>query len=386
MGNINVQVKHDGSNITSYVVGYTREKRICTGIGMISLTIDATYGGTFNPWDDIQLSENGTVVGNYFINQVDSVQPDSTYTVVAQDASKYLVDYFIPEPTTIDTPQYNKTWIINYLAEAGITSYEFTTSEPGVLISNNTTLGMNSAYDQITYLVQISGWYFYFDRDNTCIIGKLQTDLSNPKASFSNSNIVDIHRIEHDKMFRNRVVVWGTSSGVFSDAVGVERYVITPWNYDSSDLRTIVISNHNIPSSGIASQIAEQALDYFDEITVEKHIQAKGAYQNLDIGEAARVNSRVWKGLGLVTTFGTELSQNGLLTNVILDEKCPRLFAYFDFGAYVYIGTVESGVYRKHIKFDNTWYNYNGGYLPSGEVLGISESIRKRRRRHSSYI
>lgn len=368
---MNVSVTKNGSNISSYVVSYERTRNICTGVGTLQLVVDRDYSG-FDTWDTIKIFEGGKLKGTYFASQIDDEQPSSTITVYAQDASKYLVDYFIDEVFTIVEPEYNKTWIIKFLNDAGINDIKFTTSDPGTLISNNTTLGLSNTYDQLMYLVQISGWYFHFDANNTCVIGKLDTDISSPKAKLTPRNIVEIRKIEHDKMFRNRVVVWGRGSGFYGNAVGVEAFKITPWNYDSKDLRTIAIVNSNIPSSGIAQRIADEALDYFDEISIEKHIIAEGAV-NLEVGDACSVNSNVWRGKGLVTTFGTSMSKDGLVSHVILDEKCPRLFAYYDFGDYVYIGTVDSGVYRKHIKYGvSGWYDFNGGDL-IGSGTGVND-------------
>lgn len=365
---MNVDVSIGGGSVKSHVLRYEREHKICTGIGMFSVELDISYGGGINTWDEVTLEENGKHVGTYFVCQVDTVQPDSCIKVTAQDHSKYLVDYYISQQYFIDYPTTARYWIVEFLEQAGITKYKFLpNATEEVLLSNNTTLGMMSAYDQIMYLLQICGWYMHFDKNGTCIIGKLDTEMSRNKGRYKAKDILEMQVVEHDKMLRNRVVVWGRNNDHLGTTVFSEASTITPWNYDKNDYRSLVISNSNIPSSGVASSLAHKALSEFEKLTVEKHAKLHGA-KNLQIGDVISLNAGFTSGRGLITTFGTEMSQDGLITKVILDERCPRLFAYFDLGDFVYIGTVSSGVWRRHIKFN--WANSSGispsGLAPSG--------------------
>jgi hypothetical protein len=131
----------------------------------------------------------------------------------------------------------------------------------------------------------------------------------------------------------------------------------------------MVISNNNIPNKSSAYSIANVLIKEFARATITKELTLDGA-RNYTLGEMLRVSSDVWGGRGLITTFGVTMDRNGLVTNVVLDERCPRLFGFFDFGDYVYVGTFGDGVWRKHIKFDPTWYNFSTG-LTSLEITDL---------------
>lgn len=356
---MNVQVKHNGTNITGYVIRYEREHKICTGIGNLTVEIDRTIPRTFDPWDTIDIYENSSFKVRYYIsNSTDSI-PKGTITLDCQDVSKRLVDYFIPTSYTIDYPSYTRYWIEKFLTEAGV-AYTFTTSSQGNLISNNTQLGLVSAYEQLLTLLQMSGWFIYFNQSERAVIGSLDADLAVGSRSIGKTDILNINRISDDKMLRNRALVLGAFDAYSLKYATADVTVHTPWNYDSRDVRAVVISNSNIPNKNSAYGIANQLIKEFARITVEKHITVWGA-RDYNLGQALRVNSNVWRGKGMITTFGTSMSKEGLVTNIVLDERCPRLFGFFDYGDYVYVGTYGDGIWKKHIKFDPNWYDFSTG-------------------------
>lgn len=356
---MNVSVKHEGDTVTGWLISYRREHKICTGIGELEIVFDRTIPRTFDPWDTIDIHENGDFQVRYYVSDVNDSVPDGTITLSCQDISKRLVDYFIPQTYTIDYPSFTRDWIEQFLDEAGLT-YQFTTSSRGNLLSNYTTLGLQPAYEQIIMLLQMSGWYMYFDGNGKAIIGTLDTDLASSAGTINNTDILKIAKVEDDKMLRNRAVVWGAYDYIRQQYAFADISTHTRWNYDRNDLRAMVISNSNIPTRSAAYGIANKLLKEFARITVEKHIEIWGA-REYSLGKALRVNSGVWRGKGLITTFGVTLDRNGLITHVTLDERCPRLFGYFNFGDYVYVGTFGDGIWRKRIRFDPTWYNFSSG-------------------------
>jgi hypothetical protein len=354
-----VQVKHNGTNITGFVDRYDREHKICTGIGTLEVEVANTINRTFDPWDTMDIHENGDFKVRYYVSSVENTNPRGTMVIHCQDVSKRLVDYFIPDSYVIDYPSYTRTWIEQFLTEAGL-DYTFTTASQGNLISNYTQLGLQPAYEQILSLLQMSGWYMFFDGNERAVIGTLETNLAASGGSLGKTDILSIAKISDDKMLRNRALVLGTYDPFEMAYATADVSVHTRWNYDHRDQRAVVISNHNIPNRGTAFAMANQIIKEFARITVEKHIQAWGA-RDFILGDALNVTSNVWRGKGLITTFGVSMSKDGLVTNVILDERCPRLFGFFDFGDYVYVGTYGDGVWRKHIKFDHTWLNFSTG-------------------------
>lgn len=358
---MNVSVRHNGVNITDDVISYEREHKICTGIGTLELTVSLTSNRTFEPWDEIDIYENGSFQVKYFISEVGRGVPSGTITISCQDESKRLVDYFIPDSYTVEEPTFTRYWIQKFLDEAGI-NYQFTTSSPGNLLSNFTHLGLCPAYEQIMQLLQLSGWYMYFDGNSRAIIGSLKTDLSNVQGTYGEDRILSISVNYDDKMLRNRAVVWGSFDPLRGQSAFAEVKTITRWNYDTRDYRTMVVSNNNIPTVGAAYSIANTLIKEFARITIEKHVSIADA-QNKNLGDVIRLRTRAWNGSGLITTFGISMSKQGLITNITLDERCPRLFGFFDFGDYVYVGTYGSGVWRKHIRFEHTWHNFSSGLM-----------------------
>lgn len=364
---MNVSVKHNGSNITSHVVKYDREHKICTGIGMLEVEIENTYSGTFDPWDSIDIYENGSLSCRYFVSSVSENQPSSTFSVTAQDNSKRLSDYFITDSYLINYPSYTRYWIETFLHEVGI-SYTFTTDSHGSLLSNNTALGLMTAYEQIMSLLQMSGWYITFTGTGRATIGRLDFDKARSGGSLGNRDIIEIKVDKNDRMYRNRVVVWGNGDPSTSRWVFADVRKPTKWDYDRRDLRTILISNSNIPTVADAFMLANQALTEFARLNTEKYLTVTGA-RGLRPGDVVSLKTKVFTGKGMVTTFGTSMSRQGLVSNITMDERCPRLFGFFNMGGYVYVGTYGSGVWRKHI------LDYRNG-TPSGVVLsGLAANI-----------
>ena len=356
---MNVSIRHNGVNISGFVESYEREHKICTGIGTLTASIVGTISRTFDPWDTIDIHENGDFKVRYYVSSISQSNPKGNIILECQDVSKRLVDYFIPDTYTVDYPSYTRYWIEKFLTEAGV-DFEFNTASPGTLLSNFTQLGLVSAYEQIITLLQMSGWYMYFDGNEKAIVGSLNVDFATEIGSLGKTDILDILKVSDDRMLRNRALVLGAYDPYDGGYASADVSVHTPWNYDHRDQRAIVISNSNIPNRGTAYGMANQIIKEFARITVEKHITAWGA-RNFNLGTALRVTSNVWRGRGLITTFGVTMDKNGLVTKIILDERCPRLFGYFDFGDYVYVGTYGEGVWRKHIKFDHTWHDFSSG-------------------------
>lgn len=365
---MDVRIMHGSTNISSHVIAYRREHKICTGVGMIELEIDYTYGGTFDPWDLIDLYENGSHTAKYYVSTASEGQPSASFTVSAQDNSKRLNDYFITDSYFIDYPSYSRYWIELFLSEAGV-SYTFMTNSPGNLLSNNTSLGMTSAYEQILMLLQMNGWYITFNPSGRAIIGKLDIDTAKSAGKINNSDIISIQSNKNDRMYRNRVVVWGSGDPENSRWVFADVRKPTKWDYGKKDLRTILISNSNIPTVKDAFMLANQALTEFCKLNTEKYITLENA-RSYSVGNVIGIKSKVFSGKALITTMATSMSKNGLITELGCDERCPRLFGFFNPGGYVYVGTFGSGIWRKHI-LD---YGLNG--TPSGVVLsGFASGI-----------
>ena len=357
---MDVEVYREGSNITQWLISYQRDQAICDGIGTFSFKVPSTCTVNFDPWDTIVLWEGGDKKGTYYIVDISTPLPSSIINISCQDGSKKLTDYFITETYFIDYPTYTRYWIEKFLTEAGV-SYSFNVSDQGNLLSNNTTLGMEFAMGTILTLLKQSGWYIYFDKDGDAIVGTATVNMNPAKLKLTDQDSLTVDFYTDDKNLRNRVVVYGGTGEQNKSYVTSEVSVDTPWQIDNKDKRTVVYTHSGITSYAVANEIAMTILDEFKDVNPVKTINVAGVH-DITIGQAVSIENRdVFNGTGIVTTINSSMSDKGLTTTLILDEKCPRMFGYFRWGdEYVYAATDGSGVHRKLIS-GTTWENFSTG-------------------------
>ena len=101
---MDISIELNGTPITQYVVSYSREQKICTGIGTLDIVVYETAPISFTTWDNIDLYEEGGYVGRFFVSTISSNQPQVTKTVSCQDTSKRIVDYMIIDSYEITYP------------------------------------------------------------------------------------------------------------------------------------------------------------------------------------------------------------------------------------------------------------------------------------------
>jgi hypothetical protein len=361
------KIKHDGDDITDHVISYKREQQLCSGKGTFEMTLPLSYSRTFDPWDEIILFEDDIKKATYYIQTTTDDRTGGTKRIEAQDGSLKLESYFIGETYEIQEGQTTRYYIEKFLSDATV-SYSFAVSDQGSPLAAGSQLGFASAYESITTLLQQSGWYLVFNANNTAIIGKLDVGHGS-YGTVLDDYVLQIHSTKHDKMLRNRAVVWGmgdptTSEWIFAD---ITRH--TPWDYDARDIRTVCLSNSEIESQATADRFAFTLINEFSRINHPISVNLAGVF-NIAIGNAVYLK-RWYGGKHLVTTIGSEGSlASGMVTYLVLDERCPRLFGYLstdESATYVYAGTEGSGVYRKLLSGGATWSNYSSGLSGWGE-------------------
>jgi hypothetical protein len=358
---MDIDILYDGSSVTSEVISYERDKGICTGVGIVRVVFKREVSFTPTLYKKITIYEGGTKKGTYYIHTIDRELPSNFLVLSCQDASIKLQNYFIAENYFIDYPSSSDYWIKKFLTEATV-SYQFDGVSAGTLLSNDTSLGMCTCMDVIVSLCQQNGWYFYFDEENVCHIGKLHINTGDSTATVDDTQILNFSTNTNDRLFRNRVLVWGngdptSNKWVFAD---IDWHGSFENEYGSNDIRTVVIANTNIKNVGTANSTAMLALKEFSKTTFEVAVELVGVY-NFDLGSYISVNSNFLQTTGVVTTISSSMSSGGLTTRIILNQRCPRLFAFFDYGGYVYVGTQGAGVWRKPLEFSNTWLNFSEG-------------------------
>lgn len=362
-----IQVLYDGTDVTTKVLGYSREQQICTGIGKLNIQFSKNLGKNPDPWDKIVLYERGEKKGTYYIETHTYIADTGVIDVEAVDNSKKIQDYFVFNTWSSDVVTTARYWIKKVLKAAKV-SYSFSTTSTGSPVGINMSIGLDTAYNIIQQLLQQSGWYIYFTANGKAIIGDLNRNIENYNHSINDSDIINIEINKDDRRLRNRAVVWGNADPMVGGQIFKDISVQTPWNYDSQDKRAVVLSNSMIRDGATALELARGLLDEFAHILYTKNIFI-ATENNIEIGDSVLVNSEFFNGVGLVTTVGSEFSGNsGLITHIILDEKCPRLFAYFNYWDFpgvpiwVYIGTTKDGVWRR-LSDSSTWINNSSGFI-----------------------
>ena len=386
---LDVHVYHKGIDITEYVVGYTREAKICTGIGTLQVIVDPAIPRTFTTFDEIGVEEDIYDAPKYYINSVSNTQSSDGENIIldCQDGSKRIVDYFVTDTFTEGSLVSTRKWINKFMTLAGV-DYVYENAGAGGNVVPGSVFGMTSAYDQILQLLQQSGWYMRFNTQGKAVIGQLGGASHDVKAIFTESNISSFGYNKNDKMLRNRAVVWGGVDPNTLKLIRVDTSRNTPWNYDSKDVRAVALGNSTIPDKATAKGIARLLLNEFAQITLEKTLDAPGAF-GIELGDHVGVQTRLWSGISQVTTVAVSMSKDGLVTSLILDERCPRLFAFWYPSEapaipqeYVYIGTDGDGVWKKDLAYLEEWKDWSDGlenkhitdlYIKDGTAVCVDE-------------
>jgi hypothetical protein len=360
---MNYQIIADSENISHLVVSYSRTHAICDGIGRISLVV--SNSANLQLWKQLVVYENAKKVGTYYISSITYKESTGELAAEAQDGSKKLSDYFLDDITTpTNVIKYSRELLIDILSRAGV-SYSFSVSGNGAPVAPETQLGTQSAYDAVLLLCQQSGWYFYFDENNICRIGKLKASLSNVKFTFSDSNVLEFSYSYNDNSLRNKAIVWGGYDSSSKKPVLFSKRVYTPWDRHKKDIRSVVLSNGAIHSLKVAKYLGNLLLATFSKLNKEKKLVAPG-FTGLTIGDVVRLNLTYHKSTSIITDIEVNVSSAGVKTTLTLDKRCPRLFAWFDWGTnpnyndYVYVGTQGGGVKRKYIG-GTGWYDFSSG-------------------------
>jgi hypothetical protein len=330
-----ITIELNGEDVTKYLLEYSREHQVCTGIHLATMKF-GYRDLDVNLWDEIILYEYDTKIAKFYVAKIDKPANENLVSLELQDMSKKMSDYLIDEVIDLSKPKWQaipealkvKYWIQYFLDLAGI-DVRFEVSDDGGTMGINSTLGMQMLYDQILTLLQMAGWYYYFDPDGTCVIDTLSIKKSygnNYDYKLLNSQILNIEQNLDDSQLRNLAVVWGNSNPQYP-LVYVYKKRGTSWQIDNDDWRAVVLSNHSIYSLADANKLAKQILDTFSPMVKEKTVTFIND-PGISIGELVYIDSDVYNGVGRATTVSVECSAKGMVHKAILDQRCPRLFAY----------------------------------------------------------
>lgn len=369
---MNFQVLLNGNNINSYVLSYIRTQSLCEGVGKVK--VEAIKQLNVSIGDTLSIYEDGIKKGEYFIKEIDTIVENGSKIIDGQDDSWKLENFFITDNIIVgdlETNLYYITWVLD---QVGVDYSIDVNSSEAQFLEKDTSIGMQSAMDLLIELCRYSGWYFWFDADNTCHISKIRVDYD-IAGSLTDYNALDLEIREDDKMLRNRGLVYGGANGI-NGYIVAEEVKITGYEYDEKDIRTVVYSNPNLHHGVDASTIARELVKEFARVTNIKTVSLEGFY-NFKINDVVWLDSEYYNGACLITTVEVSVSNSGAITTFVLDQRCPKLIIYFGL-QYVYVGTVDRGIWRKPIRLYHVWQSFNEGidpndyYINDLKILGDS--------------
>ncbi len=327
---MNILVKLNDVDISSYVISYGRSKHICTGIGEATVELDREFATPITTYDEIKIYEDTVHKGTYFVSSITDSVPTGTITLECQDGSKLLSDYFVYDLYDVGENKVRASdIIIKYLNEIGI-SYVFNTFVGDSYVGEGSVFGNDFANSIVTAMCQQCGWFYKFNADNTIIIGSHALGIG--AASINAGDMTTISKTTNDTMARNAVKVWG-GYDENGNVVVYQADENADWQRDSNDDRAIILSNGWIGTLALAQTLSNQLLTEYNRVTEEYVMDLIGAYE-LDIGDTLTYSSTYYSGEGIITSLEISMSKSGLLTKVTIGQRCPRQFAYY--GAYYY--------------------------------------------------
>lgn len=353
-----VTITHNGVDVTTKVISYSRGKDLCNFTGECAVVFDIDCGISFSIWDRIlirDVSATGTD-GYYFVNTISKDQKH--ITVSCQDGSKRLQDYFIDTPYTSYLGQTTKTLLEYFLDLAGVT-YSFDASVGlGELVQPYTSYGMTSAMTTVASLLQQSSWYAYFDGNNVMQIFELTQDETNSAGTINGNEILAMKIVTSDKMFRNRVVVWGGGDPDTGDYIYADVDLTSEHQIDAKDIRTVVVQNGNIDSSADAVEIATDVLNVLgkinDEVNIECTFRSEDTdLRGVDLAKVFTINSTKLQYTGIITEIEVEYGIGGLIIKLNLGRKCPKIFGYYNYPATIkVVGDILRNRYETPVDFN----------------------------------
>lgn len=347
---------------TNRIISFNMSLSLCNASGTATLVLaDVDLPTDIRTYDVVTIYNSGDLNQTFYISNINKAKPDHVVTLTCEASTKRLSDYWIDESMSPKTPiTTTRYWIDQILGQTGV-DYSFLTASDGELVQQDSEMGYMDAKSAVTPLLQQSGWYMTFGPDGTIYIGKIAVD-ADPALTLEDEHILDLKVTDHDKMYRNRAVVWGKANPITSGWVFADITRHTSADYDNLDLRTVVISNHLISENNTARAIAKRLLDEFAKTDHIVSVTTDG-FANVSLADKVAVNSAFERFTGIVTTYNYTIDSSGEVTNLILNERCPRIIGGFDGDGYVYIGTTEDGVWRKPLRYIHTWTDYSQGLV-----------------------
>ena len=306
------------------VISLRMEQDICRLAQTCTVEVKSVSGAhIYNPGSPLVISINGTPRFTGYIES--ATKSHAGYIIEGMDKMKLAIDTFITDEVRVTEELDAGYWLDYWLTQVGIT-----TSGP-----------VETGRDIPITLPDEEGWIYisvgdiileclaYAGGGYTVIVdgdGVAQIQKKTIGASSHSLDCIRFSRSQDDSWYRDRAVVFGTTSGSWVDDEWVSGEVTIVAEVGSGD-RTIVLSSSYIQSQAAAEDLANDILNFFDEYLDVKRCLIEGD-ESIWLGDSASVSEFGYSGMGLITSIETTVDDNGFRQLVSLDEKCGYVWGW----------------------------------------------------------
>jgi len=222
--------------------------------------------GAFTPGSGLVISVNGTTLFTGFVTDV-LKSTDGTTTVSGVDKMSLALDTFIVDEVRIEEEKDAGYWISYWLDYVGLES----TGEVETGRTIPPTLSEERGWQYISVgdillecLAYAGGYVLYTDAFGVVQIVSMAAGTGAPTFA----DLISYSRTQDNSWYRNRAVVFGTSSGswVEGEYIPGDFTVVAEYPEEMPALpRTVAVSSSYIQNQSAAEDLARDIVDFFDD-------------------------------------------------------------------------------------------------------------------------
>ena len=323
------------------IIGLRTEQDICR----LAQTCEATLGAAAGDvGDSLVVTVNGVNRLTGYVTEA-IVNSDGTYIVRGMDTMKLAIDTFVTDEVRVEEELDAGYWIAYWLDVVGVPnsgSVETGRTVPMTLPDEKGWQYVSVGDIILECLGYAGGGYAVIVNSS----GVAQIQEKTAGGSSHTLSPLQFSRSRDDSWYRNRAIVFGTTSGSWVDGEWIPGEFTVVAEAGSGN-RTAVLSSTYVQTQASAEDLANDILAFFDEYLDIKRCLVKGD-ESIWLGDVAGVSDS-WSGYsgsGIVTSIETTVDDAGFRQLVSLDEKCGFVWGHgLPYGQiwFVVPGTLTTG-------------------------------------------
>lgn len=389
--NAQVLITDDAIDIADYVISLSRDWIFCSSIQTFDIILDPQImdflpeGVELKPSDKCVIYEHGVKVFTGHINTVKfQRKPDPFIVIQGADNYKFVKDFFIDESLGTSNGETVAHWV-GIIMDACNLPYQITSSEVNTkTVAPGIEFNLKSADEALSELLAYAFSHSYCNQNGIIIIssGEKDSDISfesGPTVIYDDldptviegGNVTKASHQKNDANTRSIIKVWGWKGSNLwlradeSPYIQAIAYGEQPLPVD----KTMLYSSSMIQDYGTAQELANRMASEMGHYDSIKSVDCIGN-PNIMITQKVRLNidieSEHLTGTARITSIHSNMSNDGYIMQVKMDEFCPKFAAWSSTvqPQIFYAGTLKNGVYKSTDGGVN-WFAYNTG-LPVG--------------------